>query len=436
MGFGDLVYGLAVRSFRTVAPWIAGEGSKLDRGIRGRRDAAERLGAWARKSRTPDRRLVWLHAPSVGEGLQARAVLEALVERDPSLQSAFTFFSPSAESLARRMPVDVAGYLPWDLPEQVGPVLDVLRPRVLAFTKTEVWPILAREAARREVPMVLIAATLPPGAGRLRAPARWYLRGTFRRLEIVAAISSDDGERFHRGLGIPRDRIRVTGDPGIDSARQRARDADPEAPYLAPFLRDPAPTLVAGSTWPPDEEVLLPACRRVRDEISDLRLIVAPHEPSEEHVTALESALDADGWAPVRLGEVEERGQVEGAGAVVVDRIGVLAQLYTAGTVAYVGGGFHSDGLHSVLEPAAAGLPVTFGPGHGNARAAGELLDRDAARVALNAEGLAQILEEWLSDEGALEEASRGASGYIDEHRGAADRTADLLQEILTGANP
>lgn len=430
---GDLLYGLAVRAFRALVPPWAPEHSKLARGMAGRRGADLRLRAWAGSSRNPDRRLAWFHAPSVGEGLQARAVLEALLERRPDLQAAFTFFSPSAESLARRMPVDVSDYLPWDLPGEVGPVLDAVRPGLLAFTKTEVWPILAREAARRDVPTVLIAATLPPGAGRLRLPARWYLRRAFGRLRAVAAISADDGKRFSDGLGVPPERIVVTGDPGIDSAWSRVRTADAEAAYLRPFLREPAPTLVAGSTWPPDEQVLLPACRAIRTEVSGLRLILAPHEPTEDRLVSLEDALLADGWSAGRLGALEERGEVGGADAVIVDRVGVLAQLYTVGTAAYVGGGFHDEGLHSVLEPAAAGLPVAFGPRHANARAAADLLARKAASEAESADGLARVLGRWLTDEAARGEAGARASGYIQEHRGAAARTADLLLEILGG---
>lgn len=431
MSFGDLLYGSALQAFRSLAPRLAGEGSKLSRGLRGRREAEARLRAWARGARNPDRRLAWLHAPSVGEGLRARAVLEALLAREPELQSVFTFFSPSAESLAERMPVDAADYLPWDLPSQVGPVLDALRPRLLAFTKTEVWPILTREAVRKKVPVVLIAATLPPGAGRLRAPARWYLREAFGRLRVVAAISGEDGARFRDGLGVPEERVVVTGDPGIDSAWMRVRDADPEAPYLGPFHRDPAPTLVAGSTWPPDEEVLLPACEALRGAVPGLRLILAPHEPTEPHVVALEEALRAGGWSVARLGEVEREGQVGDVGAVVVDRVGVLAHLYTVGTVAYVGGGFHDEGLHSVLEPAAAGLPVTFGPAHANAREADDLLELGGAAEGADSRGLVRALEPWLTNADARAEASRRASGYIRDHRGAAGRTADLLQEIL-----
>lgn len=436
------IYRLAVRGVRALAPVLARGESKVARGVRGRRDAAEKLVAWGREARDPDRPLVWFHAPSVGEGFQARAVAEALRELRPDVQLVHTYFSPSAEAFAEGLPADVVGFLPWDLPDEVGPVLDALRPDLLAFTKTEVWPVLSREARRRDVPLHLVAATLPPGAGRLRPAARWLLRPAFRRLSRVAAVADGDAGRLP-ALGVPPKRVVVTGDPGIDSAAERALGARPDAPYLRPFRAaasgagpsgsGAAGLLVAGSTWPPDEEVLVPAATRVRREGGGLRLVVAPHEPTGAHVGPLVRALEEAGWRVGLLGAVEEAGELGAVDAVVVDRVGVLAHLYTVGTMAYVGGGFHDDGLHSVLEPAAAGLPVTFGPRHANAPAAGDLMAAGGAEEVGSADALAEALGRWLRRPEDARRAGERARAWIREHRGAARRTAELLVEELEG---
>lgn len=426
----ETVYAAAVRGARVASPLVARGDSKIARAVRGRRGVVERLEAWARTGRDRRRHLLWIHAPSVGEGLQARAVLEATLERRPDLQTVFTHFSPSAEALASRMPADVADYLPWDVPGEVDPVLDVLQPDLVAFTKTEVWPVLSRSARRRGIPTALVAATLPEDSSRLRWPAREVLRPALGRLAAVLAIAPDDAERFRR-LGARGDRIQVTGDPGIDSAAARAGATDPDAAWLAPFRRTPRPTIVAGSTWPPDEEVLVEAVSAVREARPGLRMVVAPHEPTEEHLRPLEAALQRRGWVTARLGAVEAAGSTAGLDAVVVDRVGVLAQLYSVGVVAYVGGGFHGDGLHSVLEPAAAGLPVTFGPRHSNARAAADLVEEGGARVVDGPAALARVLQGWLSDEGARTRWGKAARGYIEAHRGAAVRTAERVLEIL-----
>lgn len=426
MSLRETCYRLTVRALRAVSPLAARGDSKLARGIRGRRDAAATLVERAREERDPDRPLAWIHAPSVGEGFQALAVVEALLELRADVQVVYTYFSPSAGPFAGRMPAIHAGFLPWDLPDETGPVLEALRPDLLAFTKTEVWPVLSAEAARRGVPLFLVGGSLPAGAGRLSAPGRWILRPAFRRLRSVAAISAEDAGRFPI-LGVSPDRIVVTGDPGVDSAAQRLAETDPDASHLRPFRQDPRPTLIAGSTWPPDEERLVPAASRVRRVEPDLRIVVAPHEPTADHVESLVDALDGAGWRVALLAEVEERGSAAEADAVVVDRVGVLAELYTVGTLAYVGGGFHGEGLHSVLEPAAAGLPVLFGPEHGTARAARELRECAGGVAAESQDELAAALAGWLRHPETARRAGRRAREYVEGHRGAARRTAELL---------
>ncbi len=415
-----------------LGPLLVNPETKLTRGVRGRQGVIERLRRWAEDERKRELPLVWFHAPSVGEGLQARVVMEVLRREAAPLQVAYTHFSPSAQGLAERMPAEVADYLPWDTLGQVRAALDALQPTLLVFTKTEVWPVLAREARRRGVPVVLVAATLPPDAGRLRFPARVLLRPVFGELDRVLTISSDDGRRFIR-LGVDPSRIGITGDPGIDSARTRALKIDPDAPYLAPFHRAPRPTVVAGSTWSADEAVLLPALERLRATIPELRLVIAPHEPTAPHLARLEEALDEGGWAPARLGEVEERGSVDGVAAVVVDRVGVLAPLYTVGSAAFVGGGFHRHGLHSVLEPAAVGCPVVFGPRHANARAAGELIRAGGAHEVADDHELSDTLAQWLTPPERGRAAGKRAEGYIRQHAGAALETVRELLRLLPG---
>lgn len=421
----------AVRAASLAAAAVVPGDSKLARGVRGRGEAVRRLVEWAAASREPARPLAWFHAPSVGEALVAKAVIDALRRAEPRVQVAFTFFSPSAERLAPQMPADVVAYLPWDLTDAVRPAVAALAPTVLAFTKTEVWPALAREARSAGARVCLIGATLPPGAGRLRPVARYVLRPAFAALAAVAAVADDDARRFGL-LGVRAGTVRVTGDPGIDSAAARVQAADPQAPYLAPFHRAPRPTVVAGSTWPADETVLLPALERVRDAIPDVRLIIAPHEPSASHVARLERDLTRDHWACARLGTVEREGRVE-ANAVIVDQVGVLAHLYTVGRVAYVGGGFHRAGLHSVLEPAAAGIAMTFGPGHANARAAADLLAAGAAAVCHDAASLCEHITRWLGSPETFVYAGRQGFEYISKHEGAAGRTAALIQDLMAG---
>jgi len=441
------LYRIVLRTLRALSPAMMRGDSKLARGLRGRRDAHERLAAWGRKGRAPatalaDRPVVWMHASSVGESLQARAVVDVLRGRMPGLQVVFTFFSPSAEAVRGDFPADVSTYLPWDLPELMGPVLDAVQPDVIVFTQREVWPTLAEEAAARGVPTILIAGTMPQGAGRLRGPGRILLGPAFRSLRSVAAVSKEDADRFGL-LRVKKDRVTVTGDPGIDGARDRAARIDYGAPHMRVFNDERGPILVTGSTWPSDEEVLLPALAQVRAAVPDLRIIYAPHEPEGYDFALFGRRLAADGWTPGLLGEVEEAKRVDkaervpevrgvdGVDAILVDRVGVLADLYGLASVAYVGGGFHGDGLHSVVEPAAVGVPVLFGPRHQGSVHATRLLAAGGARAVADADDLTGTLREWFEVPRKKEEHGQLALDYIENQQGAAERTADLITQFF-----
>lgn len=426
-----VLYRSALRSFRAVSPLLSGGSSKLARGLRGRRDAQEQLTEWGHSRRNTTRPTVWVHASSVGEALQARAVLEAIRERVPKIQVASTFFSPSAENLRSAYPADVTTYLPWDLPETMATVLDALQPSALLFTQREVWPTLTAEAVARKVPIFLIAGTLAQGAARLGWPMRRMLAPTFASLQAVGAISPEDGARF-RQLCTPSHRIFVTGDPGIDSAWNRASEVDQSAPHMRLFSEKQGPVLVAGSTWVSDEAVLIPALTQARRTSPDLRLVVAPHEPARCDFVLLKQRLEENGWTPITLAAAEKRGDLCGTDAIVVERLGVLADLYSVATVAYVGGGFHAHGLHSVLEPAAASVPVLFGPRYQGSYSASRLLALEGGKMVTDSDSMARQLREWLSDQKKITTTGRCALRYIEEHRGSAVRTAELVTPYLS----
>ena len=423
-------YAAALRLLRLLSPLFSHGSSKLAAGLRGRVRAREILAAWSRSRPDPERPMVWLHAPSVGEGLQARAVLERLRARLPAMEAAYTFFSPSAERFSRSIPAGVASYLPWDIPSEMDALLADMSPSLVGFTKTEVWPGVAEAAHARGIPVVLLAATLEPGAGRLRPLARHFLRPAFASLSRVFAVAAEDAGRFER-LGVAPERIEVTGDPGVDSAWTRARKASPQARYLLPFRRDPRPTLVAGSTWEGDEEILIPAAAALASGKPRPRVIVAPHEPHPEHLSRLEGRARRAGLATIRLGEVERRGSDGGRDVVIVGRLGVLAHLYTVGTVAYVGGGFGRAGLHSVLEPAAAGLPLLVGPRYRASRPARDLVALRAGEAVSDMSGLVGSLRRLFGSDDLRKETGERALGYIERHRGAAEQTAEAIRRII-----
>lgn len=420
----SLVYRALLRTASVLVPLGGLANQKLARTVALRRGVGERLAAWGRVSRDSARPLAWFHAPSVGEGRQAQAVLQEFRARHPDWQVAYTYFSPSAESFAAGIGADIADCLPIDTADGVEAALDALHPSLLVFAKLDVWPELATRAAGTGVPVALVAATVRPGSGRLRPVARTLLAPGYRALAIAGAISADDAERLAR-LGVAADRIRVTGDPRSDSVLARVAGVYADDPLLA--LGQRAPAMVAGSTWPIDEDLLLAAFMAVRERHPAARLILVPHEPSPEAVERVERAAERIGAPPARrLGT----GATD-APVLVVDRLGVLATLYGAGKLAYVGGGFGTAGLHSVLEPAAWGLPVTFGPHWTESRDAGRLIAAGGGVAVASPQALATVWTDWLADDAARVRTGAQARAVVESERGASARSAALLDEVI-----
>lgn len=409
----------------TVATAVAPASSaKWLTSLRARRGLLGRYRAWADASRDTDRPLVWLHAPSVGEGLQARPIIERLRLVRPDLQLAYTHFSPSAAAFASRLDVDFRDYLPFDTRRSARAVIAALRPAALIFSKLDVWPVLTREADLGNVRLGLISATLAQESSRRGRIATSLLRDAYARLDMVGAIDAADAQRLV-DLGVSPGVIEVTGDTRYDQVVARARAADRQSALLSP-LASPRLTMVAGSTWPADERTLLAAWEVVRRE-GEPRLIVAPHEPTAAHLVPIERWADRAGLRCARLGAPD----VRDADIIVVDRVGVLGELYALADIAFVGGGFHDAGLHSVLEPAAFGAPVMFGPRWNASRDAALLLEAGGAASVTSTEHCAGVLREWFANTSARTSAGRSARAVVQAGLGAADRTLQLVMRLL-----
>lgn len=418
-------YAAAAQVARAAAAVAPPGDAKLLRAIAARRGIRQRYTAWGATGRERSRPLLWMHAPSVGEGLQARPVLEIARRARPDAQLAYTFFSPSAVSFAAGLDVDFRDYLPFDTPGDARIALDALRPTAIVFSKLDVWPVLVEAAAARGVRLGMVSATLRARSMRRSAAAGALLRRAYSLLDVVGAVDESDADRLV-AIGVRPEVITVTGDTRYDQVWERAAAAQRTSDLLAP-LRSHLPTLVAGSTWPADEEPLLRAWANVRASIPDARLIIAPHEPTPAHLAPIEAWANGAGLRCARLGSPA----ASAAEVVVVDRLGVLGDLYALADAAYVGGGFHDAGLHSVLEPAAFGAPVLMGPRHSESRDATLLIASGGGASAPDAAGLERQMVTWLRDESARYLAGARARALVRSGLGAARRAYDLVARLL-----
>lgn len=410
--------------------------------------AADRLETWGRSR--PAGPLVWLHGASAGELLGAAPAIRAL-RRQIDVQLVVTHSSPSGVAALPHLEADHAGFPPLDSRSDCQRALAGVHPSALVYARADVWPGLTGAAARACVPVGMINAIVRPGSRRMGPLARVLMRSTYARLSLVGASSKEDAERLER-LGVRREALRVTGDAGFDLALSRADRARDESKTREWFearlpLRAPgAVRLVAGSTWPADEDALLDALDALGERRRLIQLVIVPHQPTESHLAQLLDACERRGRRCVRWSEMdrdrpppatrEESGRAAGAGmesvaeVVAFDEVGTLAELYTVADLAYVGGGLGRSGLHNVVEPAAAGIPVLFGPRY-DRRDATELV-AGGGGFEVTPASLAGMIDELL-DPGTRGRIGARARSCVDSRRGGARAGAGLMLELIEG---
>ena len=406
---------------------------KIREGLAGRRSVfdsiEEQLSSARELSQT-----AWFHFTSVGEFEQVKPLIEALKD-DACI--VLTYFSPSVHPNVSNYPhYDAAIYLPLDTSRNTERLFQIIKPSLLVFSKFDIWPNLVWSAAKCRVPIALIAGTLHPKSKRLVPFARPFFREVHRHISVHCVISEEDAHRF-RQICPSSAQIEVTGDTRFDRVYQRAITVNGETEFFPGQLTLQRPILIAGSTYLEDEQVVLQTYHHLRENASHNpdnnlpHLILVPHEPTAERIDEIRMQLDRLGISGVYFSELREGIDLSQVDVIVIDTIGLLAQLYRLGDVAFVGGSFHGS-VHNVMEPAAMAKPILFGPTIHNAYEAGILKARGAAQLVNDAKEMAEVLTSLFSD--AEKRARMGHIGkqVIEENLGASDRTLAQIRSYLT----
>jgi 3-deoxy-D-manno-octulosonic-acid transferase len=419
-------YGAAGAFFKMVVAIAPERDTKMLRALSARRGLLDRYAAWAGANRDSSRPLLWVHAPSVGEGLQALPVIQRYRARHPNAQIVYTFYSPSAEKFASTVGADFADYLAFDTHENAARSLEILRPTAIVFSKLDVWPVLVEHAVGAGVKTALLSATVPESSRRRSSVALMALRDAYSSLDTVGAIAPGDAQRLLE-MGVRSDRMTVTGDTRYDQVWAKANTSSERRDELVARYADTRPTLVAGSTWPSDEKRLFPAWIQLRRLIPNARLVIAPHELTPSKLAAIEKWAAESSLTVSRTSDDQSRATE----VLLVDEYGILADLYAIAHAAYVGGGFHDAGLHSLLEPAAFGAPVLIGPRHTDNRDAGLLVSGGGAVRCAGPGDISARLQVWFNNTAVLGKASASARRVVEAGIGAADRSTELLEHLL-----
>lgn len=366
----------------------------------------------------------WVHAASAGELEQARPLLSEIRKRQPNSAILMTLSSASARSAASDLPeADRVLPMPVDTPRAMATLMEDFTPDHILVVKWDLWPNMVMEARRRNIPVSLAGAVLAPDSGRSRWPGRLLYRPLHRMIAGVAAASERDAESFRR-LDVADDKLIVSGDTRFDRVIARREEERDHLLASAVFPRETC--LVAGSTWPREEKMILEVFPRILADHPQARILLAPHEPEPSNLARLEDEVSRLGIPSARLSTLDD---FPSGTLVFADVLGQLAELYRLGSLAFVGGGF-GDGVHSVLEPAAHGLPVLMGPRIDRAVEAGELTEAGGAWIIRSADELEFAWRRHLDDASERESSTQRARDYIESGAGAAERSLNFLEKI------
>ncbi|QQR85240.1 MAG: 3-deoxy-D-manno-octulosonic acid transferase [Flavobacteriales bacterium] len=390
-----------------------------------------RRGTWQRLQSKADvlQGCVWMHCASVGEFEQGLPVVEELKRKQPGLPVLITFFSPSGYEARKEHPLAThVEYLPPDSAANASRLVELVHPRVTVFVKYEFWYHHLHALKAAGTPVFLISALFRPG----QLFFRWYGAAWRSMLRCYTRIFTQDeaSRRLLAEIGITN--AETVGDTRPDRVL-RIVESDEALPIAAAF-RGSHRVLVCGSTWPADEDLLLEALGK-EPSASQYKLMVVPHELKPEQLQRIEARFpkplvrwsELEGSSPENIAATLGH---EAQGTLLVDRMGLLARLYKYADVAYVGGGF-GDGIHSVLEAAAWGKPVLFGPKHVKFTEAAGLIAAGAAHEVRDAGTLAAPLETLFGDAAALANASQAARNYVQEKAGATRTIAATIGDRL-----
>lgn len=350
---------------------------------------------------------VWFHAASLGEFEQGRPLMERLRSEHPEKRILLTFFSPSGYEVRKDYAgADLVCYLPFDTPLNARRFVRLVQPEKAFFIKYEFWHHYIDELHRAGVPVYSVSSIFRNDQIFFRPYGRGYARVLHHFNHFF--VQNEASRRLLNSLGVTQ--VSVTGDTRFDRVidiRNQAKSLP-----LAAALTGDSRTIVAGSTWPPDEEILIPYFNRH----PELKLIIAPHEVNEERLRSIEQRLKRPA---LRYSQATLESSAQ-ADCLIIDGYGLLSSLYRYATLAYVGGGF-GVGIHNVPEAAVYGVPVFFGPNNQRFREARDLINEGGSFEVTSADDFQAQADRLLADERALAKSGQASGDYIRRNSGATE---------------
>jgi 3-deoxy-D-manno-octulosonic-acid transferase len=380
---------------------------------------------------------IWVHAVSVGEALGARTLVKELENK---LGADYEVVVSASTETGRDVAARTYGNAnvfpcPLDVSGSVKKAFDSVKPALIVLMELEIWPNMIAEAERRGVPVAVVNGRVTDRSARGYARFGALLRGTMKRVSLFAVQTQVYAERF-RAIGAPRENIQVTGSMKYDGvAADAVTRAEREKMRRSLGLPPEALVLVGGSTHPSEELILLRAARALLADFPQLRVVLVPRHTNRVEVLVPE--IEQVGWKVRRRSKMSKtaalmRETLGGGEALLVDTMGELGDVYRAADVAFIGGSFIPHGGQNMMEPAALGIPVLYGPHTGNfTETVGLLKQSGGGRSLADEDALREALAELFRDEQQRKQMGAAGRKAVLEAQGATARNVELLAGLL-----
>ena len=367
---------------------------------------------------------IWIHAASAGEFEQARPIITRVKKALPDASIFISFQSDSGYTLYRHYAdVQAVFYHPVDTKKNAEKTVALIRPDVVMVMRYDFWPNHLSAAKKDGAILILAAAVLQEHSIYFKPFVRQFYQYVFSLFDCIFTVSENDRKRFAETF--KRNDALKAGDPRFDQALQRSSNTGNVGPLKKLYAK--TTLLVAGSTWEKDESLLLPAYASFAEALG---MILVPHDVSPVNIARLEKNLESAGIPFAKFSTLPDDFSADRV--LIIDRIGLLAELYDLATIAYVGGGFGVN-VHNTLEAAVYGIPVLFGPNYHNSPEAEELLRIAGATEIHDGVSLLHVLKKLLENPETRRAQGTIAGNFVRNHLGASEIVAEKILSTLDG---